>query len=96
MTGASPRATVKVVDCGRDRRNDIAHMALVNVCPCCGQTHESPVFTVRKWGAWLEARKRGAHVQGFWPEFSPAEREEFFISGICDACWPKEEEDNDA
>lgn len=66
-----------------------AHAALVNVCPYCGQTHESSVFTKKKWDAWLEARKRGAHVQGFWPELSPAEREEFFISGMCDACWKR-------
>lgn len=94
MTGASPYATVKVVDCGRNRKDDIAHMALVNVCPCCGQTHESSLFTVRKWMKWLLAHAQGAHVQGFWPELSPAEREEFFISGVCAACWPKEEEDD--
>lgn len=92
MTGASPRTTLKVVDHGRNRKN-IAHAVLVNVCPCCGQAHESHMFTVKKWEAWLRAHAQGAHVQGFWPELSPAEREEFFI---CDACWPKEEEDNDA
>jgi hypothetical protein len=75
-----------------------AHAVLVNTCPFCGQVHESPVFTLKKWDAWLEARKRGAHVQSFWPELSPAEREEFFVSGVCDACWKRtftetEEED---
>ena len=92
MTGASPRAALKVVDRGRNR-NDIAHAVLVNVCPCCGQTHESSLFTAKKWEAWLLAFSRGAHVQSFWPEMSPAEREEFFISGVCDKCWPKEEDD---
>ena len=66
------------------------HAVLVNTCPFCGQVHESPVFTLKKWDAWLLAHARGAHVQGFWPELSPAEREEFFVSGICDACWPKD------
>jgi RNA polymerase subunit RPABC4/transcription elongation factor Spt4 len=88
-------ATLKVVDHGRNRKN-IAHAMLVNVCPYCGQTHESSFFTKKKWDAWLEARKRGAHVQSFWSELSPTEREEFFISGLCDKCWPKEEEDDDA
>lgn len=97
VTGASPRATLKVVDRGRNRKN-IAHAVLVSVCPCCGRTHESPVFTVKKRDAWVDAWRRGVHVQGFcfWPELSPAEREEFFISGICDKCWPKEEEEDDA
>ena len=75
-----------------------AHAALVNTCPCCGRVRESPVFTKKKWDAWLHARAKGAHVQGFWPELSPAEREEFFISGVCDACWPKdppEDEEDD-
>lgn len=66
-----------------------AHAALVNTCPFCGQVHESPVFTKKKREAWLEARERGAHVQSFWPELAPAEREEFFLSGMCDACWKK-------
>lgn len=72
-----------------------AHAALVNTCPLCGQVHESPAFTLGKWDAWRRARARGAHVQGFWPELSPAEREEFFISGICDACWPKDPPEED-
>ena len=71
-------------------RGGVERAVLVNTCPCCGQTHESSAFTMGKWDAWLEARKRGAHVQTFWPELPPAEREEFFISGICDACWPKD------
>lgn len=65
------------------------HAVLVHVCPFCGQVHESPVFTTKKWEAWLRARAQGAHVQNFWPELSPAEREEFFLSGMCDACWKK-------
>ena len=65
------------------------HAALVNTCPFCGQVHESPVFTRAKWETWLRAHAQGAHVQSFWPELSPAEREEFFVSGMCDACWKK-------
>lgn len=91
MTGdCAPSAALKAVRA--------AHAALVNTCPFCGRVHESPVFTLKKWDAWLRARAQGAHVQGFWPELSPAEREEFFVSGMCDACWKRtftetEEED---
>lgn len=83
MTGAhAPGAALKALR--------PTHAVLVNTCPFCGRVRESPVFTSRKWDAWLRARAKGASVQGFWPELSPAEREEFFISGVCDACWPKE------
>lgn len=82
-------AKLKLVDRGRNRKQ-IAHATLVNTCVSCGETHEmSTIFTVKKWNAWLEKRKLGVHVQAFWPELSPAEREEFFISGVCDACWRK-------
>ena len=96
MTGASPNASLERVDLGR-----VAHVALVNRCPMCGETHKSAVFTRKKWKAWLRAFAQGVHVQSFWPELLPDEREEFFISGVCDACWrktlpPEEEEDDDA
>lgn len=93
MTGASPCASLERVDIGK-----VDHVALVNRCPMCGETHRSTVFTEKKWVAWLVAFSRGVHVQSFWPELSPAEREEFFISGVCDTCWmktlPPEEEDD--
>lgn len=64
-----------------------AHVQLLNTCISCGKTRKSPVFTAKKWEAWKRARAQGVHVQSFWPELTPAEREEFFISGMCDACW---------
>lgn len=67
----------------------VPHFQLVNTCAFCGETHRSPVFTAKKWEAWKRARAQGAHVQSFWPEMTPAEREEFFVSGMCDACWRK-------
>lgn len=62
---------------------------LVNTCPCCGGTHRLEVPGA-KAARWAEARRAGTRVQDFWPELSPAQREEFFISGVCDACWPKD------
>lgn len=76
----------RLVEVGLGR---VPHLQLVNTCVFCGETHGSPVFTAKKWEAWKGARARGAHVQDFWPELSPAEREEFFVSGMCDACWRK-------
>lgn len=88
MTAVSPHASLERVDIGK-----VDHVALVNRCPMCGETHRSAVFTEKKFRAWLSAFLQGVHVQSFWPELLPGEREEFFISGICDRCWPKEEED---
>lgn len=67
-------------------------MILENVCFSCGETHRLEVPD-GKMAEWAEARKAGMHVQDFWPELTPAEREEFFISGMCDACWKKMEEE---
>lgn len=36
---------LKIVDRGRNSKR-IPHAVLVNRCPCCGQTDESPRFTV--------------------------------------------------
>lgn len=64
---------------------------LVNVCPVCKKAHESRKFPVGRWSQWLRAYC-DADAGRFWPEMSAAEREEFFASGVCDAC-RKEMED---
>lgn len=66
-------------------------MILENVCFSCGETHRLEVPDA-KMAEWAEARKAGTRVQDFWPELTPAQREEFFISGMCDACWKEMEE----
>ena len=66
----------------------VRYFDLRNVCPVCGQTHLlNHSISERRLGAWSRAMEAGAHIQGFWTELTPAQREEFFISGVCDACW---------
>lgn len=59
--------------------------AVENVCGVCGGRHVLHV-DARKLDGWRAARKMGAHVQDCWTELTPAEREEFFVTGVCDAC----------
>lgn len=60
-------------------------MILTHVCPKCREVHtlEVPDDKMAKWPAF------DGPVQSFWPELTPAQREEFFLSGTCDACWKK-------
>lgn len=67
---------------------------LKNTCIVCGETHALQVDE-RKLDGRRSARKMGAHVQDYWTELTPAEREEFFISGICGACWSRLCEDGE-
>lgn len=86
--------TVKVTLSPRWGRYEKVQVA--NTCTVCGETHEINM-TLKKWGAWLRAKTQGRHVQHFWTELSPAEREEFFISGVCGTCWEQvfSEDDED-
>ena len=86
MTAAHPK-TVRLerVDDG----TGMPQATLVNVCRMCGKTHRlEHVFTLKKWEEWLSVYALGGvRVHNFWPELTPAEREEFLLSGTCDACW---------
>lgn len=59
--------------------------AVGNVCGVCGGRHVLHVDA--RWpDGWRAARKIGARVQDCWTEPASAEREEFFVTGVCDAC----------
>lgn len=58
---------------------------LLHRCPECGEGHVLDVDP-RKLERWA-ALDRRPHVQDYWPELTPAEREEYFMSGICGRCW---------
>ena len=64
----------------------------VATCRDCGREFHSPPFDESKLDE-LETR----HVQDVFPDWSPADRELYFITGICGDCWkklfPPEEED---
>ena len=53
-------------------------------CPECGERFVSPAFDKSK----LE-ELTSRHVQDVFPDWPPATRELFFMSGICGACWDK-------
>lgn len=66
---------------------------VVAVCPECGERFRSPAFDESRLKE-LETR----HVQDVFPDWSPSDRELYFMTGICDACWdrimaPSEEDD---
>lgn len=58
---------------------------ILHRCPECKELHVLDVDH-RKLERWTTLDER-PHVQAYWPELSPAEREEFFMSGICGKCW---------
>lgn len=51
-------------------------------CKVCGVKFNA---TVEKED--LDNRKNGLHVQNAFPYLTPGERELFFMTHICDACW---------
>ncbi len=64
-------------------------------CPECGKRFSSPAFDQSKLKE-LETR----HVQDVFPDWSPADRELYFMSGLCGSCWdrimtPPEENDDE-
>lgn len=59
---------------------------LLHRCPECGEVHALDVDPA-KLVRWTTEYPALPHVRYFWPEVSPAEREEFFMSGICGRCW---------
>lgn len=58
-------------------------------CPRCGGHFVSAPVAVEKVRRIL----RGERVQDVFPEWTPAGRELFLVTGICEACWPKDEEE---
>lgn len=58
---------------------------LLHRCPECGELHTLDVDPVRL-RKWLAEYPALPHVQDYWPELSPAEREEFFMTGTCGKC----------
>ena len=65
-------------------------------CPECGERFVSPAFDKSK----LE-ELTSRHVQDVFPDWPPADRELYFMSGICEACWnkimtPSEDSDEEA
>ena len=65
-------------------------------CQECGERFVSPAFDKSKLGE-LTSR----HVQDVFPDWSPTDRELYFVSGICSACWdkimtPSEDSDEEA
>ena len=53
-------------------------------CFVCGGKSRSEGTLTR---GQLDKIERGAHVQDVLPDWTPAERELYFISGTCGACW---------
>ena len=64
-------------------------------CAACGREFRSKRTLMR---AELKAIERGARVQDVLPNWTPAERELFFVSATCGECWGKllpPEDDNE-
>lgn len=57
---------------------------IVVQCTNCGERFCSPAFDRSKL---RELKVR--HVQDVFPDWSPAERELYFMSGLCGMCWDK-------
>lgn len=57
------------------------------ICPICGST-EVVTMPLSGYGAWL----RGTYIQEALPELSDGQRERL-MTGICNSCFPKEEDD---
>lgn len=55
-------------------------------CFTCGRVFRSEKTLT--WGR-LEKIKSGSRVQDVLPDWTPAERELFFISATCGECWEK-------
>ena len=53
-------------------------------CASCGERFVSPAFDKSKL---KELTSR--HVQDVFPDWSPADRELFFVSGICGSCYDR-------
>jgi hypothetical protein len=62
---------------------------LTNNCPFCGVIQEVAVST-----ADFVKYKNGALIQDAFPSLTPSKRE-VILTGICDNCWPKPEDDNE-
>lgn len=61
---------------------------MLHRCPECGEGHVLDVDPA-KLVKWTTEHAALPYVQDFWPEISPAEREEFFVSGTCGRCWDR-------
>lgn len=70
-------------------RESMTHYLFYGPCILCKQPQDVAVVK-----AELYKYRRGALIQNAMPNLSAAERE-FLISGICDNCFPKGEEEND-
>jgi hypothetical protein len=66
----------------------------INVkCPCCGK--EDNLHLTPEQAARYELFKLGVgHIQDLLPDLSSAERE-LLLTGICQECWKKMEEDDE-
>ena len=60
---------------------------MLHRCPECRELHVLDVDPA-KLERWMALDER-PHVQDYWPELSPAEREEFFMTGTCSTCWDR-------
>ena len=54
-------------------------------CHSCGETFTSPLFQYEQ----LDRYQNGAFAQDAFPEWSPADRELFLISGTCGKCFDR-------
>ena len=66
---------------------------IVAKCAKCGELFCSPAFDRTKLEE-LQTR----HVQDVLPDWASADRELYFMSGLCDACWNRvmaPEDDNE-
>ena len=59
-------------------------------CPRCGGHFVSAPVAEEKVRRVLH----GERVQDVFPGWTPADRELFLMTGICEACWPKDEEED--
>lgn len=55
---------------------------IVADCPECGERFRSPAFDQSKLKELVTR-----HVQDVFPDWSPADRELYFMSGVCGKCW---------
>ena len=64
--------------------DDPTKLHVVVTCPECGEKFRSPAFDDAKLFGL-----RSDFVQRVFPDWSPADRELYFMSGLCGKCWDK-------
>lgn len=68
-------------------------MNVIVNCPYCGK-ESNVLLTPEQWSRYNRYLSGKGHIQNALPDLSAEERE-LLITGICEECWKKLEEDDE-